>query len=368
MIRIAIIIGLIFLQTCMQYGSSDAKTFQPPDSLTIADTIHVKGRIWPSYSVRDTKARSLFPFEMYINQLAYQPSLDAMEQNSKYAVGGMLLSVAAGVAVGVLNDDFTKALIQGTAVGVVLTIPVTYLSNKSARRAATRYNYALVNITRPESIDTTERFTFQLDTQQDKSLDHRPLVSQPYAKKRKSSHGVSRAKKQPEISHCGGLGLSYGFRYGCFGILGYWTSPYRIGIFAELTGNDDTTLKDNYYSNISLTLAEDTFEDQRTDEEVDLSIFSMGIAFRIVDQITLYLGSASVKEKTYYQYYDPLHILSSSGNYWINSGIREKGSCLTYGAIIAFIDNPTIQAGLQIGYYADPSFLELGFAFAIKKW
>ena len=148
--------------------------------------------------------------------------------------------------------------------------------------------------------------------------------------------------------HQAGMGMNFGFGKYSVGLFGYWTGPLRLGVFAEFTGSDVTKSKDNFYDNINVIRAEETFGDERQSEKT------------AIDEVTLYVGRAAVTSETYYEYYDSLYILSSSGSYWIDPNVTTKSTCNTFGTIITAYKNPHIQAGIQAGYYTAPVFFEIG--------
>lgn len=114
------------------------------------------------------------------------------------------------------------------------------------------------------------------------------------------------------------------------------------------SGFSDPSDKDNFYSNISQSQAEIQYGDEQLRTRDVNRIINAGLLFSLNNILNPYVGLGISINNSFGEYYDPSHILSNDGKYWIE---LESETQLNFNAGIYLFMNPD---------RARSSFLNLG--------
>ena len=177
------------------------------------------------------------------------------------------------------------------------------------------------------------------------------------------SAAAGQSKYTPEMYRvspvAGYTGVGYVGNFGAGAYLGmniFRAFPKKVGFFAEFKmGQIKTYENSNYYENISVAQAEG-WGDERTKTDVEPFIVNGGITMMHGNRLISYVGIGISRMSKYYQYYDPMHILGSNGNYWIDGPTGAMGINFVGGGMYRV--TPTVA--LLVGFDTNPSGLNVG--------
>lgn len=146
-----------------------------------------------------------------------------------------------------------------------------------------------------------------------------------------------------------GLGINRGIPSSSFGIIFYYVDKTKTGFYVDIKSNDDIGKVENFYDR-SITWAEYTLGDIRTDEKKVFTTICGGLTQRIGPYVAFYAGMGFVNTKIYYEYHDKFEILGDDSKYWIDSDSREKSFSFNGGFLFQL--NPlyklfTINIGIE---------------------
>lgn len=176
---------------------------------------------------------------------------------------------------------------------------------------------------------------------------------------------------QSHITHSGGMGYIFSLsntdgeylnpqKRTAFNIY-YYNSSFPIGVYFDSGGSGETFYSDcsNCYDNLSVKYVEETFGDERQEENWSFTKTTIGGLYKIPKtNFIVYTGMGFGTKFYGYRYYDPYHILENNGRYWIPADKEESFNSLSYGIMFVYD-----IYGLQIGYETFPESLMFGFLF-----
>ena len=132
----------------------------------------------------------------------------------------------------------------------------------------------------------------------------------------------------------------------------YFKKSY-LGMYFDVkfrTG-DKLEVKD-YTGIISINEEENVYNDPfRGEKETGIILFDIGLSYAMTKNKNLlaYGGLGYTTESVYRQYYDPTHILSSDGNYYIEDESKSSsGANFTAGLIYILQSGLTLQGGFDV--------------------
>jgi len=128
-----------------------------------------------------------------------------------------------------------------------------------------------------------------------------------------------------------------------FGVSLLYFRPGAIGFYADAKFGPGITEGDDYYENISVQLAE-SWGDPRTDTQTNPLTVNIGVTWPLTSKLGAYAGGGMTWKTTLHEYYDPMHILSDDGHYWIDGSEETEVNFL--GGLVFFAGN---SWGLQFG-------------------
>ena len=152
-----------------------------------------------------------------------------------------------------------------------------------------------------------------------------------------------------------GIGYSASVPKEMLGFCLFTLRPQGVGLYFDLKGTVPMVSKaPDFYKNISQHEAEG-WGDQLFDDKTDWISLNLGITRSLSHNTALYLGVGLSMGTTYYQYYDPYHILGTNGDYWVEGEDTNSINGLV-GLLIGLGQN----WGFEIGAEAQPSGVSLG--------
>ena len=171
-------------------------------------------------------------------------------------------------------------------------------------------------------------------------------------------------KKPVKSGLSGGLGMGLSLPH--LGVFMSWFNfqpDKKFGIYADFTVPWDGIRGGDDYYDKSETWAGVTLGDSKKEEISTLTTFHLGSCYALSDRVVAIGGVGMSIENNYAKYYDPFEILTSDGNYYVNSDRGKVTSPnLTIGLIttvegtffqafsFTFSTPPFgVQAGLVVG-------------------
>jgi hypothetical protein len=138
---------------------------------------------------------------------------------------------------------------------------------------------------------------------------------------------------------------------------GFHYSDEEIGAYAAMHSDPGVGAGTNYDG----ILGAGGFPgDSRTGEVPNLIGWSGGMTYRAHEMFGVFAGVASTTLTTYYNYYDPLHILGPGGNYNV-TGEQETKFGLEIGSHVFLTDHYAL--GIRMDLAADIIMYSLAFSF-----
>ena len=126
-----------------------------------------------------------------------------------------------------------------------------------------------------------------------------------------------------------------------------------LGMYFDVKfGTGDKLEGKDYTGIISINEAENVYNDPfRGEKETGIILFDIGLSYAMTKNKNLlaYGGLGYTTESVYRQYYDPTHILSSDGNYYIEDESKSSsGANFTAGLIYIMQSGLTLQGGFDV--------------------
>jgi len=170
-------------------------------------------------------------------------------------------------------------------------------------------------------------------------------------------HGNSTtsSEKKTKAPLRNGLGISLSIPQFGYGVSAFTIGPRsRFGWYIDIQGTFDTvTGRDDYY-NKSETWAGTTIGDEKQAETEVLTAIHAGASFYISPQMLGFIAPGLSIIKYYAKYYDPLEILSSNGNYYVNGEHQDSYLPGLVGGMLIKLDNPYFS-GTTISFSVPPA-------------
>lgn len=143
----------------------------------------------------------------------------------------------------------------------------------------------------------------------------------------------------------------------------YSINDGTVGVFFDIKGDFNSPEdQDNFYSNISVNMAEETFGDGIIKKKGSWLSINGGLTLMVTTDGALYGGLGVSYYSEYRQYYDPTHILGDSGKYWIDN---PKGDKTYTNFLCGIILKTSPNMAFQIGYESKPSGVTVGLSFLL---
>lgn len=126
----------------------------------------------------------------------------------------------------------------------------------------------------------------------------------------------------------------YAWGLGAYGVANSGPSLYVNGMFS---GHSD----DDHYDDLDTQ----SFGDPIRDRKKDLGVFNVGGTFGLAESLALYAGLGYGWETGYAKKYDPTHILSDDGIYYVDDPSRDDSGLNGNAGVLLFLKNFTLEAG-----------------------
>ncbi len=174
------------------------------------------------------------------------------------------------------------------------------------------------------------------------------------AASQKSNIGIGVNLMFPDIK----IGLDF-FGTNLFGETGLYVSAGM-----NPSGFSDPSEKDDFYANISQVQAEEQYgDDQLRTRDVN-RLINAGVILNVNECLHPYAGLGISIENAYGEYYDPSHILSNDGKYWIE--LDSRTSFNVNGGMYFFLnpDEPR-SVFLNLGINTTPTSFIFGVGYRL---